>query len=224
MRRTYTTGRRRIRIFTRRLVLTTFLATGMFALTAFGTGPQTRAQTPVGEDSVTGSATFPVTFPCGPPPDIPCAIKTIIDARSGPSGENPSGQVVHELIPGGPSSSDPVTCLNVDGNRATVAAHLSFFGGAYVFGVEDNGAGGQDRLVAEQVPVAPTQCPAPAPPGTGLLVVDGDFIVHDASPFPATPEQCKKGGWQNYPGFKNQGQCVAFVERGPRPREPNGAG
>ena len=35
---------------------------------------------------------------------------------------------------------------------------------------------------------------------------------------PTTKEQCKDGGFANFPalGFKNQGQCVAFVERGPK--------
>jgi hypothetical protein len=33
---------------------------------------------------------------------------------------------------------------------------------------------------------------------------------------PTDKDQCKKGGWQNFPGFdfKNQGQCVAFVATG----------
>src|SRR5205823_5299008 len=28
---------------------------------------------------------------------------------------------------------------------------------------------------------------------------------------PTSKDQCKNGGWQNYPQFKNQGQCVSFV-------------
>jgi hypothetical protein len=28
---------------------------------------------------------------------------------------------------------------------------------------------------------------------------------------PTSKEQCKNGGWRNFPQFKNQGQCVAFV-------------
>ena len=32
---------------------------------------------------------------------------------------------------------------------------------------------------------------------------------------PTSKEQCKKGGYEEF-GFKNQGQCVAFVERGPK--------
>ena len=33
---------------------------------------------------------------------------------------------------------------------------------------------------------------------------------------PTTKEECKNGGWRNYgTTFKDQGQCVAFVQRGP---------
>jgi hypothetical protein len=32
---------------------------------------------------------------------------------------------------------------------------------------------------------------------------------------PTSKEQCKKGGYEEF-DFKNQGQCVAFVERGPK--------
>jgi hypothetical protein len=33
---------------------------------------------------------------------------------------------------------------------------------------------------------------------------------------PGSKDQCKKGGWQAFPQFKNQGQCVSFVEHQPR--------
>jgi hypothetical protein len=32
---------------------------------------------------------------------------------------------------------------------------------------------------------------------------------------PTSVEQCRNGGWRIFPEFKNQGQCVAFVKRGP---------
>jgi hypothetical protein len=32
---------------------------------------------------------------------------------------------------------------------------------------------------------------------------------------PASKEECKHGGWRNFPQFKNQGQCIAFVNHGP---------
>ncbi len=39
-------------------------------------------------------------------------------------------------------------------------------------------------------------------------------MVTDAQPFPTSKDQCKNGGWRNYSGFKNQGQCVSFVAPG----------
>ena len=32
---------------------------------------------------------------------------------------------------------------------------------------------------------------------------------------PASKEECKRGGWHNFPQFTNQGECIAFVEHGP---------
>lgn len=31
---------------------------------------------------------------------------------------------------------------------------------------------------------------------------------------PALKEDCKNGGWRDFPGFNNQGQCIAFVSGG----------
>ena len=31
---------------------------------------------------------------------------------------------------------------------------------------------------------------------------------------PKTTEECRNGGWRNYPAFKNQGDCVSFVATG----------
>jgi DNA-binding beta-propeller fold protein YncE len=31
----------------------------------------------------------------------------------------------------------------------------------------------------------------------------------------SSKDQCKDGGWRNFPQFKNQGQCIAFVNHGP---------
>jgi hypothetical protein len=46
----------------------------------------------------------------------------------------------------------------------------------------------------------------------------GGLVVTDAQPSPTSKDQCKNGGWRNFAdAFKNQGQCVAFVQRGPQP-------
>ncbi len=44
-----------------------------------------------------------------------------------------------------------------------------------------------------------------------------DMIVEFTPPaptLPATKAECKKGGWQNYDIFKNQGDCVSYVATG----------
>ena len=41
------------------------------------------------------------------------------------------------------------------------------------------------------------------------------IAVSPAAQVPASKDQCKHGGWRNFPQFKNQGQCIAFVNRGP---------
>ena len=55
--------------------------------------------------------------------------------------------------------------------------------------------------------------PAAVPAGSNPL----EIAVTPSPRVPASKEQCKNGGWRNFPQFRNQGQCVAFVERGPKP-------
>ena len=31
---------------------------------------------------------------------------------------------------------------------------------------------------------------------------------------PTSTDQCKDGGWSNFPQFTNRGDCVSFVENG----------
>ena len=61
----------------------------------------------------------------------------------------------------------------------------------------------------------PTDCPplfgGPEQPRDPLS--SGDFTVVDAQ-VPTTKDQCQGDGWKQF-GFKNQGLCLAFVERGP---------
>jgi hypothetical protein len=50
----------------------------------------------------------------------------------------------------------------------------------------------------------------------------GDLLVVDARPpLPTSKDQCKNGGWRNFPGFKNQGDCVSFVATGGK-NQPSG--
>lgn len=48
------------------------------------------------------------------------------------------------------------------------------------------------------------------------ISVDGTSTTYDFeldAPSPTDKDQCKKGGWEAY-GFKNQGQCIRFVNTG----------
>jgi hypothetical protein len=122
----------------------------------------------------------------------------------------------------------------VEGNRAAVGVEFANSGPpgrpAAVIVMEDNGAVSSDRFVVRNLPPgsAPSVCPSPAgvaldpafgpvpgSTGPGIVVTDVPPRLH----MPTAKEQCKHGGYAAF-GFKNQGQCIAFVQRGPKPPEP----
>ena len=80
--------------------------------------------------------------------------------------------------------------------------------------VVDNGAA--DIIGYEALFAPVTVCP---PPGghEDRFIVSGNLTVVDAQPFPTSKDQCKNGGWRNYPQFKNQGECIESVQHGPDP-------
>jgi hypothetical protein len=51
-------------------------------------------------------------------------------------------------------------------------------------------------------------------PKTPATIAAGSFpraVAVSPQPVPISRAQCKHGGWHNFPRFKNQGQCIAFV-------------
>ena len=46
------------------------------------------------------------------------------------------------------------------------------------------------------------------PPAGGTTTTS---TLPDGGPRPETPDDCKKGGWQRYGIFRNQGDCVSWV-------------
>lgn len=44
-----------------------------------------------------------------------------------------------------------------------------------------------------------------------VAVPAGAASTPPANEMPMNVEQCKKGGWQTYQVFKNQGDCVSYV-------------
>jgi hypothetical protein len=176
--------------------------------------PVANAQT---GDSVTGGAVFidPGHLPPGSPPAL--TLEFHFDANSGPSGENPTGTATWSATTpfGTAGGGGSVTCLDVEGTQATIGTLSSPHEVTYFF---------VSGLIGfATVPVtatSPTYCPS----GPGLLDASSisqyfepramssyGVIIHDAQPLPTTKDQCKNGGWRNFPGFKNEGDCVSFV-------------
>jgi hypothetical protein len=53
------------------------------------------------------------------------------------------------------------------------------------------------------------------PAFTGTLDESATLITGvGGRPLPTIKDQCKHGGWKNFPQFKNQGDCVSFVATG----------
>jgi hypothetical protein len=49
---------------------------------------------------------------------------------------------------------------------------------------------------------------------SGAATLTESFTSSLAQPVliaPTTKDQCKRGGWRDFPQFKNQGDCVSFV-------------
>jgi hypothetical protein len=151
-----------------------------------------------------------------------------VDARSGPSGENPTGIIGYSFSGGTPGSTGggqgDVTCLSVAGNVATIGftglesdPFFDVFVAGFVTVIDGGGPDSQlDRFGVAFTWQDPSE-PRPGPtdctvPGITPWVNDeGDLIVTDTSALPATREQCKHGGWRSFGIFKNQGDCVSFV-------------
>jgi hypothetical protein len=134
---------------------------------------------------------------------------TTLNATSGPSGENPSGQVEFTVF-GSLQIGGPVTCLGVSGNTATLNIQDQHGFGIVTVQVSDNQP---DTFDAVPVGRAATDC-SPLPPSGLGGPYSGDIVVVDAPPLPTSKDECKDGGWQSFGVFKNQGDCVSFVATG----------
>ena len=139
-----------------------------------------------------------------------------IDARSGPSGENPTGSVTFRFTSDGSTFfSGPVTCLAVNANFGILSVNTPQF---RAVGMEVTDLPSGDLIRA--IPTGNSSC-APIGPAVSFDVISGNVVVTDAKPLPTSKEQCKNGGWKGYGVFKNQGDCVSFVAT--RGKNPPGA-
>ena len=139
-----------------------------------------------------------------------------LDATSGPSGENPSGEADFTVATDTGSVfhiQGPVTCLAVSGNTAVIGVQSQlqpFFGVVAVLVVDDQ----PDIFDSPVIQRAPTDCSPASFTGFAGPLLSGDITVFDAQPPPTRTQECKNGGWKQF-GFKNQGQCIAFVNQTP---------
>ena len=130
--------------------------------------------------------------------------------------------------------SEPPTAINFGTCCADVTASFdppAFRAGFYVITNEDDFL--ELRAFRGGVPVGSLEFDThrlsadfvqiDVPDGFDALVIDGfgpvngafvlDDFTFEAQNDPETKDDCKKGGWEQF-GFKNQGQCVRFVETG----------
>jgi hypothetical protein len=182
-------------------MLTRFIVPALAGALLLVPGGAASAQAPTG-DSVTGAGTTGNFFG-----------RFEIDVRSGPNGQNSTGQASFRSGVIGPIDG-PATCLVVSGNVGVFNLQTPQFG-VVTFEITDNAGSGQPDTIEGRATGLnegrqPTDC-SPLPNGLSEIVVEGDVAVVDAAPLPTSKDQCKKGGWRNYPGFKNQGDCVSFV-------------
>jgi hypothetical protein len=223
----------------RRLFVPLILGCCVMALAA----PVTAAGQSPGTDSVIGTASDDCIESVELDGLILCTrgLSITVDVESGPAGENPTGTVGLISVgptPGSSASTDSeATCLSVSGRVAIIGLagqgtiQLAF--GTFVAGlVRVVDAGGLDsgadtfEFAYQSAPFGGPPLPGPTScstfPGTFprdlALFPDftnetGDVVVTDAQPFPTSKDQCKNDGWRDFPQFKNQGECIAFVNR-----------
>jgi hypothetical protein len=170
-------------------------------------------------------------------------LQLTVDVESGSAGENPAGSVTWSqlgLTPGGsPSLTAEATCLSVSGDVAIIGVTGTLVNPALEFGTPIAGLirvvdGGGPNSAADRFQFAfqtgtPGGPPLPGPsscstfPGTfptdsaafpAFVNEVGDVVVTDTQPFPTTKDECKHGGWRDFPDITNQGECVSFVATG----------
>jgi hypothetical protein len=219
----------------KRLVVVLALASAFVG--GIGTANAAPPSAPLDTVSATGeSAVILTPFPVFPPPQF---TGINISAQSGTAGQNPTGFASYTFGPFHQSGS--VTCLRVTGPDrgagtpgAPTTAVLNFVdqppdffaGDVITVQLVDKGGNGQDvmGISADTTGTrAPGDCPVQftADPFASAPLTSGRAIVIDATPLPTSTDQCKNGGWRNFPGFTNQGDCVSFVATGGR-NQPNG--
>jgi hypothetical protein len=109
----------------------------------------------------------------------------------------------------------PKTPATVAGPRPTAVAVTPDGTSAYV-------TGGLFGTVSQYDidPASGTLAPK-SPPSVPSGLAPGGIAVLQPPKVPTSNEQCKHGGWRNFLGFKNEGDCVSYVATGGK-NQPGG--
>lgn len=136
---------------------------------------------------------------------------------SGAPGQGPTGSASFNVF--GIPILGPVTCLSVTGPdlgggrpgspTTAVMNVLSTTFGVVTVRLVDNGGNGADTISAYPAGRGEGDC-SPFTGGVDDVLIAGRATVFDAPLIPTSKDQCKNGGYAQF-GFRNQGQCVAFV-------------
>ncbi len=120
--------------------------------------------------------------------------------------ETPNTNTTAQSAFGGVSCLGSSDCWAVGGLGQTLAEQWN--GSAWSIVATDNPSSVNNQLSGVSCDSS-SDCWAVGNSGANTLAEHGTM-----SATPTTKQQCKDGGWQNYPQFKNQGQCVRFVNNG----------
>ena len=138
-----------------------------------------------------------------------------------PTGTGPKSRVirsstatpasVHQSFPDSRVGSTPKSSPTVPLTSPYAVAVSADGSSVYVTsGATDDGAVAQFDTGVAGALTPKTPASVPAAGGPAALAVTPAV----PRPVPVSITQCKNGGWRNFPGFKNQGQCVSFVATG----------
>jgi DNA-binding beta-propeller fold protein YncE len=121
--------------------------------------------------------------------------------------------------PGNPTVSqydiNPVSGALTPKTPATVASRAGSTASGLAVSPDGTSAYVVNSSVVSQYTIDPVsgrlspKTPPSVPTGGGSTGI----AVASTPRVPTSKEQCKNGGWRDFPGFKSQGQCIAFVNR-----------
>jgi hypothetical protein len=195
-------------IFTAMLALASLpLAAGAQAATLAGehlsaNGPGIATACPTAAATVSGTATgpFPGTF------TETFSFTYTHEIGFGAWGPPGSLTATFEIVSGATTVTGTKTATDVSG-ICELSASTIFFGHAQ--GPYEATIASPQGAVSDRGTAVTDLSDRFTAPNTITFILDETFAS-----VPSMKDQCKKGGWRNYPQFKNQGDCVSFVENG----------